>query len=404
MSAAGWLVMLGGMSWAGSRTINSSGSPLQWRTNYVPYKINPNGKHGLQPADVEAALIASAEEWNLDGAWVELVYEGSSKLKQASSDDGEQVIYFEEDWPETLSPDLLALTYVWSFSDGAIMHFDIAINNDDHRWDLSGGDEHNDLQNALTHEFGHAVGLDHSDDSEATMFAQTSAGELSKRDLAADDVETFSSVYGGTYPFDDMPMMACSATAGSGQVPGGLGALLAGATLLGLRRRQRDGYASHSGSIRGLKVAALAGLLALAPMSASATTYAEVMDLDTLSARAATVVTGQVVAAESSAAPPGIITEVTIRVDETLRGTPAPEHTLTLPGGQLGGDSLYIPGAPQLIPGQRVVLFLDDAGKLVGFSQGAFVLDGQHALRPALRHHEDVAEALTLDEIRSAVR
>jgi hypothetical protein len=52
-----------------------------------------------------------------------------------------------------------------------------------------------DLESALTHEAGHALGLAHSDDPNATMFSTTLPGETSLRTLEADDEAGICAVY-----------------------------------------------------------------------------------------------------------------------------------------------------------------------------------------------------------------
>ena len=52
-----------------------------------------------------------------------------------------------------------------------------------------------DLENVFAHELGHYLGLAHSTEAEATMFASAVAGETLKRDLAADDVEGLCAAY-----------------------------------------------------------------------------------------------------------------------------------------------------------------------------------------------------------------
>lgn len=52
-----------------------------------------------------------------------------------------------------------------------------------------------DVQNTLTHEVGHLLGLDHSLDSEATMFKTADLGELKKRSPEADDLDGLCHLY-----------------------------------------------------------------------------------------------------------------------------------------------------------------------------------------------------------------
>ena len=53
-----------------------------------------------------------------------------------------------------------------------------------------------DVQNSLTHELGHALGLNHSSNTEATMYGSTMKGETKKRDLHSDDLNGYWAIYG----------------------------------------------------------------------------------------------------------------------------------------------------------------------------------------------------------------
>jgi hypothetical protein len=58
------------------------------------------------------------------------------------------------------------------------------------------GCQHMDLQNTLTHEVGHLVGLGHVPSlPDATMFPETGPGETQMRSLSADDVEGVCAIY-----------------------------------------------------------------------------------------------------------------------------------------------------------------------------------------------------------------
>jgi MYXO-CTERM domain-containing protein len=52
-----------------------------------------------------------------------------------------------------------------------------------------------DVQNTVTHEAGHTLGLAHSTDSTATMAASAPAGEIAKRSLHPDDLQGICAIY-----------------------------------------------------------------------------------------------------------------------------------------------------------------------------------------------------------------
>ncbi|MCO4760024.1 MAG: matrixin family metalloprotease [Myxococcales bacterium] len=101
------------------------------------------------------------------------------------------------------------------------------------------------LDNTLTHEIGHLLGLDHSLDGHATMFGGAPAGETSKIDLHPDDIAGVCRAYrqawtqGGCPPVDDG---LCQVTAHHGALPPGTPARMLVLIALGwltvsLRRR-----------------------------------------------------------------------------------------------------------------------------------------------------------------------
>jgi hypothetical protein len=57
-----------------------------------------------------------------------------------------------------------------------------------------------DVQNTVTHEAGHTLGLAHSADPSATMYAFAPLGQTSKRTLVADDIQGICAIY----PKDDV--------------------------------------------------------------------------------------------------------------------------------------------------------------------------------------------------------
>lgn len=99
-----------------------------------------------------------------------------------------------------------------------------------------------DVQNTVTHELGHALGLDHSPDSRSTMFAGASLGETSKRVLDDGSAEFVCAVYPAgdvTRDCDGSPLdLSETTTSSCGAAPVGALGLL---TLLLAARRRRGG-------------------------------------------------------------------------------------------------------------------------------------------------------------------
>ena len=182
--------------------VSDNGSDLHWGVSEVSYYINFDGDHELTDEEIEEAITQSSDAWkpstNSQGDF-KFFYEGESKERYANSDDDEFVVSFRDNW--TKDPNVLAYAFVWSIessngeNDGEIIHFDIEINSDHHTWATDGRADAYDLANAITHEFGHSLGLAHSEDVESTMFETVEIGETHKRDVNADDLEGYDHLY-----------------------------------------------------------------------------------------------------------------------------------------------------------------------------------------------------------------
>lgn len=101
-----------------------------------------------------------------------------------------------------------------------------------------------DLQNTVAHEAGHFIGLGHVDIPAATMFARSTLGQQTMRDLAGDDRDGLCDIYpagGATLTCVASPSQSggdggCGSAGGAGLV----GALLAAAALLPRARRRAE--------------------------------------------------------------------------------------------------------------------------------------------------------------------
>jgi len=171
-------------------------------------------------------------------------------------------------WLHTLGA-LAITTVTFESSGGRLLDADIEINDVEFEFTTCDLEEAScvvefDLENTLTHELGHVLGLDHPPDGDAgavdaTMYASANRGQIVKRDLGDDDVAGICTVYpladpvpGECYgvgrPALSTVQFEQSLCAGSGGDvgPGGWAALLALATVLAgrsahpeTRRRRR---------------------------------------------------------------------------------------------------------------------------------------------------------------------
>ncbi|MBK7581978.1 MAG: matrixin family metalloprotease [Myxococcales bacterium] len=105
-------------------------------------------------------------------------------------------MYRDDQWPYAGSGSTLALTTVtFNVKTGAIYDADVEINSIDSELTVGDGNVQADLISIVTHESGHFLGLSHSCDNNATMFASYKYGDIGLRSLEADDVAGICAIY-----------------------------------------------------------------------------------------------------------------------------------------------------------------------------------------------------------------
>ena len=218
-----------------------------WTTSFEPILCYPSGLTSdagamLTADQIGDAATQAASAWTrrdptlsactyLDVPVIVDAAAASPTRPIAKYDKKNLLVFRSDNWcssdTDCYDPSALAITSVWAReSTGEIVDADIEVNAVNFVWadlvsmpSLGGGRQ--DLQNALTHEMGHFIGLDHtcwsdprvaqptdyqgqpvpecataSDEVKATtMFASADAGDTSKRTLAPDDQLAVCDIY-----------------------------------------------------------------------------------------------------------------------------------------------------------------------------------------------------------------
>ncbi len=165
----------------------------------------------LSESDVVAVLTRSIATWEAVecggaplGIDIGILEEQSMCAQPLYRDGGGNVntLMFVGDWGDRMyDPAAFAVTTVWHRrSTGEILDVDMEVNERRGPYGVCPPDgcldeRTVDLENVLTHELGHYLGLAHSTDPDATMYASALAGETIKRDLSADDIEGICTIY-----------------------------------------------------------------------------------------------------------------------------------------------------------------------------------------------------------------
>ena len=217
MTARSWavaLVLLTAQSASAFvRSATPQGDALAWVTNCIDYFVNQDGSDDVGINSVEAEVVRAFNEWEgPDCSDVNFTYSGRTAENRAGyfqSEANLNLIVWREggggvdDWEH--DPSIIAVTtntYCTETNSlcpfrGAIIDADIEMNGERFTFTnsrfLVGTDF--DLGNTLTHEIGHLIGLDHTPNRAATMFASAPPGELDKRSLEADDIDGVCAVF-----------------------------------------------------------------------------------------------------------------------------------------------------------------------------------------------------------------
>jgi Matrixin len=167
-----------------------------WGTSAVSYFVNPSNRDMSQQSAI-ASLQAAAANWSEQStANVRFVYAGTTSGSSLQNN-GKNEVFFRNASKGSTG----AETYWWYGSTGRLLDADIVIYDAGFKFfpgssGCSGGLY---LEDLTTHEFGHALGIQHSALTSATMYPSNSTWcSQSWRTLAGDDISAVQKAYPGS--------------------------------------------------------------------------------------------------------------------------------------------------------------------------------------------------------------
>ncbi|MBO45319.1 MAG: hypothetical protein CMJ96_00310 [Planctomycetes bacterium] len=185
------LAVVGGTA-LGYVRIVIGGETLYWNSNTIGWQLSTPGWDDLsEDGSHRAAVRHGLESWeNVYGSNLNFRFDGETSSTNFSSHSSHLVVADENNstgfFPSGTG--MVAVTPIsYRLSDGRILDADIILNARD--WffstDLSQGTF--DIQDIVTHEAGHLIGLDHSPSLSSSMWPYVSASQWLHRSLSADD-------------------------------------------------------------------------------------------------------------------------------------------------------------------------------------------------------------------------
>ncbi len=176
---------------------DENGNLLTWDRNALPIKfwINIDEPESQESKAKVSAVIRAFKSWEtVPDSLASFHYAGITPLNTPAFDGVNLVTWVREGW--THDSDETAYTTLWVTNTGEILDADIELNEENFDWSVDGETELMDIQNSLTHEVGHFMGLDHSLEAiDTSMFPIVRLGEVRKRTVKPDDLEAAASLY-----------------------------------------------------------------------------------------------------------------------------------------------------------------------------------------------------------------
>ncbi len=192
------------------RSKTNAGYSLEWGRRCISWHLHEDGSADLPLSQVIEAAQKSFQEWGtVECSDIEFHYQGVTNDHRVGYNPKRanvNLVVFREDPDDWEHPEgVIALTTATFCTDqanvdcpaGRIVDADIELNGAHFKFSNTSNPRfvRFDLRNTMTHEVGHFIGFDHTDEPEATMYSSAPQGERKKANLDSDDVDAICAVY-----------------------------------------------------------------------------------------------------------------------------------------------------------------------------------------------------------------
>lgn len=187
------------------RTLSPQGDALYWEHYPIPFYIHRAVPSHLAAEPTYLAIRQSFQAWaEPECTCLRFEDKGLTDDTQLGYNQKEPsknqniVIFVMQSWKHASNAVAVTST-TFNEKNGEIVGYDIEINAVNFLFSLDAMPIHGsptmDIQNTITHEIGHVIGLDHSNVGDSTMFASGPVGETKKRTLHQDDLDGLCDIY-----------------------------------------------------------------------------------------------------------------------------------------------------------------------------------------------------------------
>ena len=186
----------------------TDGEKLFWTSACISYAVNELGTQDLDPADTREIIKKTFQAWSdvpcPKGGVAKMTFQERDPVSCKKSEYNKEdrnlnvVLFQDDDWKYRGIDGTLAKTSVtYNDETGEIYDADIEVNAANNTVTISDNPAkiQYDLQAIMTHEVGHFIGVAHSSDSSAVMFASYSPGSIAQRKLTEDDMAAVCAIY-----------------------------------------------------------------------------------------------------------------------------------------------------------------------------------------------------------------